>query len=67
MKRYFLMAIATRNGGYTVGEHKPDGRVLPLFNVRTFDTFDEADECAKAMAAGKYPDCHPGGEYVGNR
>ena len=64
------MAIAKLHGGkYTVGEFylQTGFEVHPIGDCRDFDAFEEADQVAKDMAAGKYPDIRPAGIYVSNR
>jgi hypothetical protein len=61
MKRYAAIA---RHGTYNVArEH--NGEWLPIFNIKNFKTFEEADQVAKDCAQGKY-DQHPG-EYINMR
>jgi len=65
-KKRVYMAI-THKDGYTVGESRgKKAPIKPVWNVRTFQTFDEADECAKRIASGEFEDWYPG-EYVNNR
>lgn len=35
--------------------------------IREFQTFEEADKVARDLAAGKYPDIRPAGNYISMR
>lgn len=55
------------DGGWTVGRCSRDYRDMrAVSNVRTFKTFEEADQCAKRVAAGEFDVARPG-EYVNMR
>lgn len=58
------MAIATRDGGFTVGQVSLYS-VRPLGDVRRFATFDEADDAAQFIADGQGN--YNKGIYVSNR
>ena len=59
------MAIA-HNDKYTVGSDIRLDGVKPVNNVRDFETYEEADECAKRIASGEFGYYSPG-QYVSNR
>ena len=65
MRTINYMAIA-HNQKYTVGSDIRRDGVKPVNNVRDFDTFEEADECAKKIASGEFDYYYPG-QYISNR
>ena len=67
MKIYY-MATVTKNGKYTV--YRDTDKSLsakPMGDIRKFDTYEQADECAKELAAGKFPELADPGIYISNR
>jgi hypothetical protein len=67
-RRSSYMAIAKPDGTFAVREVYSQGSDLhPIGNCRDFATFEEADQVARDMAAGKYPDIRPAGNYVSMR
>jgi hypothetical protein len=69
IKRYGAIPSVVNPGKYLVAEidlyNYGTNRVMG--NIRTFDNFDSADNCAKEIAIGKYPDLAPAGEYISMR
>ena len=68
MKAYMAQAS---NDGWVVAEAVADGascrETHPIGDIRTFTTFDEADEVAYQLAQGAYDSIRPAGVYVCNR
>lgn len=60
------MAIAYRDG-FTVGrQDRHGGKVRAMFNVRTFENFEDTDECARRIASGEFEQWEAG-RYINNR
>ena len=55
MDKKIVCAYASDHA-YKVGTIGPFGEIHALGNVRTFPTFEEADQVAKDLSKGKYPD-----------
>jgi len=63
----YYCAVKTPRG-WTVGTiHLVTMSTRPHGEMRTFETFDEANEVAKDIAAGKYPWLADRGEFVNMR
>lgn len=61
MKRY---AAITRHGTYNVAREL-NGEWLPIFNIKNFNTFEEADKMAREVAEGKHG--YKVGQYINMR
>lgn len=63
--------MATRNaqsGRYAVSEvYLGCGEAHKVGDCRDFAEFEEADDVARRMAAGEFPEIRPRGRYVNNR
>ena len=67
MKKPYYFAVALKNGGYTVAENTNNiitHRILG--DCQNFNTFEEADEATKYIAAGN-SDMWSKGIYINNR
>ena len=60
-------AYADRRGTYSIGVIGPMGSIRPKVDCRSFADFDEADQVARDIAAGKYPWLAGPGDYVNMR
>ena len=67
MTKQFFGAIALQNGKYAVGRATLILPWKPVGDIREFGTFEEADEVAQAVSAGKYEDLAGPGQYVNMR
>lgn len=66
--RTTYLAIAKGNGRFGVSEILNGcSDVRPIGGCRDFESFEEADDVAKGMAHGKFPELRPAGIYVSNR
>jgi hypothetical protein len=69
MIKYGAIPSVINSGKYLVAELNLHGcganRVLG--DVRAFASFKEADDCARRIANGEFPDLSPAGEYVSMR
>ena len=60
-------AGVVQNGKFGVKTVGPCGDLHILGDVRSFDTFEEADQVAREIAAGKYPSIAQHGDYFSMR
>jgi hypothetical protein len=71
MKQYIALARMYGRTFYVGEKEKESNESWTHFQqingVRDFKTFEEADEVARDLAAGKYPALRPAGEYINNR
>ena len=66
--RKYIATAKVYGGRFAVCEIlTPLGELHQIGDCRDFSTFDEADDVARDMAAGKYPHIRPAGEYISNR
>lgn len=61
---YGVIPSSHMRNEYCVAVSQDGGRFRPIGSIRNFDTFEAACECAKEVAAGKYPDLAPAGDYI---
>jgi hypothetical protein len=56
------------SGKFYVGEILTEyGDIHQIGGIRDFDSWEEADNVAKHLALGEWPDIRPAGRYVCNR
>jgi hypothetical protein len=68
MKKRRYLAVAQPNGMFRVSEiYAGCGEIHGVSNCREFATFEEADNVARDLADGKYPEIRPAGQYICNR
>lgn len=60
-------AYANQRGTYSVARVLPLGTFTPVGDCRNFDDWEEADQVARDIAAGKYPWLADPGHYVNMR
>ena len=68
MNVYAAIPHTHKTGLYMVAiASKFDNTFRPCGGVRSFDTFDEANQVARDIADGKYPNAGPSGRYINMR
>lgn len=67
MKKQFFGAISLKNGKYAVARATLNCQWKPVGDIREFSTFEEANEVAQDVAAGKYQELAGPGQYVNMR
>jgi hypothetical protein len=62
-----ICAYANRQDTFSVGIIGPYNDITPHGNVRKFDTWEEADQVARDISKGLYPDIMDSCRYINMR